>query len=289
MVYRGDGYDHKNFCHDFLVHYDTENFFVGAVLDGCTGGVHSQFASSLFGKIFNLILRSRNQLKYFASWSEPIDVAAGIMYEFCKELVIVKQSLALSNNELLCTILLEVYSKEKDKLFVIGFGDGYVHVNGVGHKIENTKYGDTVVDGVLKEGKNKPDYLIDDIELIMGDYDIDLDENARRHRFEEWFLSKQPTFEFTDVNDFSIATDGILSFRDKEGRIDYTDNAVELFLKRSGTDYGGLKNAANLTRKMNAIRDRKDDKRTNPDMIGAVNTDDVSLIRVTVEKVPVEA
>lgn len=301
IVYRGSGLKHRDFCHDFLVHHETENFFVGAVMDGCSGGIHSEFASALFGKIFNLLLRTRKQLDNTDPMREPRLIAESLMFDFCIELSRIKQSLALANNELHCTIVLEVYSKRRDKLFVIGFGDGYVHVDGQGYRIENTRYGDTVVDGVVFEGKNKPDYLIDDIDRFMEKYTewdalwpgfddtTDYDraewvamEQETRDGFGAWFSDKQPTFEFENLHDFSIATDGIYSFRC--GKDDVTDRVIELLLDRK-TGYCGT-SPETLRKKMNIISFRnKEGEEPHRDKMNAVNDDDLGVIRVVVEKV----
>lgn len=304
LVYRGSGTKHRDFCHDFLVHHETEEHFVGVVFDGCTAGVHSEFASALFGKIFNLILRINKRLDGIRGPQEPRETARYLMHEFCEKLCRVQRDLGLADNELLCTLLLAVYSKKLDKLFVIGFGDGYVHVNGKGYRIENTRYSDVEVDGELLEGKNMPDYLIADVNRIMDKYtewnsvgswvhpDDETDKDRREwadmeretwEKFNAWYDEKQPTFEFEGVHDFSIATDGIYSFRC--GKEDVTDKVIELLLDRK-TKYGGT-SPETPRKKMNIIssRNKPDDETPNPDKLHAVNGDDVSFIRVIIDKV----
>jgi len=299
LVYRGSGTKHRDFCHDFLIHHETDKFFVGAVIDGCTGGTHSQFASALFGKIFNLLLRINKRLDGgYGPPQEPRDTAKYLMHEFCEKLCQAKYDLGLAHDELLCTILLAVYSKPLDKLFVIGFGDGYVHVNGKGYRIDNVRYGDVEVDGVLLEGKNMPDYLIADVDRIFEKYtewsntpmdwadqtDADRQEWAdmdyeTREKFNEW-ISKQPTFEFEGVHDFSIATDGIYTFR--SGEEDVTDKVIEILLDRK-TGYGGTSRET-PRKKMNVISFRNKPGESHPDKLHAMNEDDLSFIRVIIDK-----
>lgn len=299
LVSRGNSREHKDFCHDFLIHYENEQFFVGAILDGSTGGVHSQFASSLFGKVFNLLLRTQGRLDRFRGTREPLEAARGLMHEFCERLAFTKHDLGLANNELLSTILLAVYSKHLNKLCVIAMGDGYIHVNGKGIKIENTRYGDTVVDGILHKGENKPDYLIDDIDAIMGrcveyrshyrsihpDEETDQDRQEwsdmmkeQQDLFNDWF-NKKPFYEFNDVCDFSIASDGIFTFR-SEGIIDITDIAIEFLMDNNNPLYKG---AEGMRKKVNTLSfNKRGLSDENPYKLKAVNQDDLSIIRVIV-------
>jgi len=296
IVCRGSSETHRDFCHDFLIHHETDRFFVGAVMDGCSDGVHTQFASSFFGKVFNLLLRTNKMLDRFDADSEPCDVAAEIMHWFCHAIVFHRDLLKMANNELWCTVLLSVYSKSKDKLFIVAFGDGYIHVDGVGTIIRNTRYSDTMENGVLKKGKDKPNYLITDIDRVTQKpqvpYPDDIrdtdgaqrvrDERAQlRGVFDEWFLS-QPSFEYHDVNDFSITTDGILTFR--SGIIDVTDRVIDLLLENKDPLYGGT-SPITLRKKMNIISfKRRDASDTHPHKMHAANQDDVSIIRVTIDK-----
>lgn len=298
IVYRGSGTKHRDFCHDFLVHHETDDFFVGVVMDGCTDGIHTQFASSFFGKIFNLLMRSEKALDRWPSDAEPLDVANGLMYRFCHDMIFHKNALRMTHRELYCTILLSIYSKRKDKLLVVAFGDGYIHVNGKGIKIENTRYQDTIENGKLKAGKDKPSYLITDIDTIIrdpmvpypefGDTEgakrVQLEREGLRSAFDEWFMS-QPQYEFTNVHDYSITTDGIFSFR--SAGEDVTEQVIELLLDRKA-GYGGTSQET-PRKKMNIIsfRNRPGEK-PNPDKLNAVNDDDVSIIRVIIDKVESE-
>lgn len=303
LVCRGQNHEHKDFCHDFLIHHETDQFFVGAILDGSSGGVHSQFASGLFGKVFNLLLRVQGRLNNIREPQEPSDTAKYLMHDFCERLAIVQHELGLANNELLSTILLAVYSKPLNKLYVVAFGDGYIHVNGQGVKIENTRYGDTEVNGVLLKGENKPDYLIEDVSLMMEKYveyhfsyvhpDDESEHKDEYHRitndiwksFREWYLSK-PSYEFTDVRDFSITSDGIFTFR--SGIVDVTEEARELLLNNTDELYGG-KGPFALQKKVNVLSFKKrGPEDTHPYKLTAFNQDDLSIIRVIIND-PVEA
>lgn len=303
LVCRGQNHEHKDFCHDFLIHHETDQFFVGAILDGSSGGVHSQFASGLFGKVFNLLLRVKGHLDNIRGPREPRDTAKYLMHEFCERLAVVQHELGLANNELLSTILLAVYSKPLNKLYVVAFGDGYIHVNGQGIKLKNTRYGDTEVNGVLMKGENKPDYIIEDVSSMMERYvehyfsyvhpDDEAEHRDEYHRitgdiwkiFNEWYLSK-PSYEFTDVRDFSIASDGIFTFQ--SGIVDVSDEAIELLLNSTSELYGGKESIA-LQRKANLLSFKKrGPEDTHPYKLSAFNQDDLSIIRVIIND-PVEA
>jgi len=104
------GEDHETFCEDFAVEFENEKYHYGAILDGCSSGVDSHFASSLFGKIFNQLFRDTvgegKQL-----FETPIKEATFIMIEFYQKLKNIKESLNLSLSELHSTIIFSVYDK----------------------------------------------------------------------------------------------------------------------------------------------------------------------------------
>jgi hypothetical protein len=258
MVYRGTG--HADFCQDFLVEYETEHFFMGAVMDGCSEGNHSHFASSLFGKIFNKMVRHDDFFAMTNSTTEPIELIRVAMFEFAFELSKLKQELCLSDDELMSTILLAVYSKSKESLTVLAVGDGYIRVNGEGYWIVNDKF----------DSKDKPNYLIYDLERASS-----FDDSV----FQGWF-NELPLFHYQNVHDFSITTDGIMTFLDRKN---FKQNELPIpLLLDDRVQCGGMSNPSTLRRKMTLLaRPYEPEKGING--MDIRNYDDLSIIRVIVE------
>lgn len=265
MVHRGTG--HADFCQDFLVEYEGEHFFLGIVMDGCSDGNHSHFASSLFGKIFNKVVRQSDLLAIVDRDAELLDIVQAIMWDFSMELRNMQAQLGLADDELMSTILLAVYSKWSGQLMVVAFGDGYIRVNGEGHWIVNDKFETTMVDGKIKDGKDKPNYIIYDIDLMKGD-------------FNGW-LDTIPRFVYKNVSDFSITTDGIMTFLNRKN---VRQGEVPIpFLLDDRTQCGGMRNPSTLKRKMNLLSlPPMPEKGING--MDIRNLDDLSIIRVIIEE-----
>lgn len=267
MVHRGTG--HADFCQDFLVEYETEHFFMGAVMDGCSEGNHSHFASSLFGKVFNKIVRQDELLEAANEDVDTIDIIRVAIWEFTLELKKVKEQLGLADDELMSTILLAVYSKGKGLLTVSAFGDGYIRVNGEGNWIVNDKFETTTIDGKIKDGKDKPNYLIYDLDRIIA---LDSEE------FNTWF-DTIPTFHYQDVKDFSITTDGILTFLSRKN-VKQGEVPIPLLLDDK-VECGGMRNLATLKRKMTLLS-RPPEPERGINGLDIRNQDDLSIIRVII-------
>lgn len=264
MVHRGDG--HADFCQDFLVEYESEHFFLGIVMDGCSEGNHSHFASSLFGKIFNKIVRHDKFFDHIEHDDELVLIIRSLVWQFSIDLRSTQLHLNLMPDELMSTILIGIYSKKYDDLTVAAFGDGYIRVNGQGHWIVNDKFETKVIDGRIKDGKDMPNYII---------YDMD----KMKYDFNEWFETI-PKFFYRNVRDFSLTTDGIMTFLDKKN-IKQGDVPIP-FLLDDRSACGGMRNKAVLKRKMRLMASAPDPERGINGM-GIRNMDDLSIIRVIVE------
>ncbi len=267
------GHDHNSYCEDFLVTHESEHFIVGIVMDGCSNGVHSHFASSFYGKLFNLLLRYRGLLDQHGPQTHPRYVAQELMFNFMALLKKYSAELELQINELMSTVLMAVYEKSKGKLFVVACGDGYVHIEGQGYSIPNTRYPDAMINGKLVLGKDQPDYLVFDLEAMNF-------ENADSwDRFCEWF-NKRDFVEEELVTDFSISTDGIYTFKNRAND-SMTDQVIpRLMDMREG--FGGMRNQRHLKSKLNNIGFSK-----KVNGLEAINFDDISIIRVIADEVNV--
>jgi serine/threonine protein phosphatase PrpC len=177
------GESHENFCEDFLITEELINDrLLLAVMDGCTMGKESSFASMLVGKILRKIVKER----FFLNQSETtlFEEQKAILKSLFEHLKESKNLLLLDKEEMLTTLILMIVDVKKSEGKIIVIGDGCVSIDG---KI--TEF----------EQDNKPDYL-----------GYHLGEN-----YEEWFSKQTQRIDFQNFTDISISTDGIWSFSDK--------------------------------------------------------------------------
>lgn len=184
------GYDHKTFCQDALAIHETNNFVYAAIFDGCSGGKDSHFASNLFAKAFN---QSLTYPEIFDSpFGELKEKAQLLVYMIGRKLSEVKQILHLSTNELLSTMILTIVKKETQECVIYAFGDGFFSVDGVDTIIKNKRFTD----------ENMPNYIAYDLH-IFNDY----------KKFTSWFSQQSESYQFPSVNNITIASDGIQTFK----------------------------------------------------------------------------
>lgn len=182
LLQRGDY--HPIYCEDALFVDDQEHFFFGAVMDGCSNGKDSHFASALMGKLLRKITTN---LPYSAKISlnhKAKEVGKVIIRQLFQELKSCRIQLFLEMSELLSTLILLVYHKEKKEAYIISLGDGIVSVDHQLHEIDQ---------------QNMPDYIC---------YHLSKD-------FEEWFAQQKHVFHITQPQALAISTDGIESFMTK--------------------------------------------------------------------------
>lgn len=179
---------HPVFCEDFI--YETaigNSYHLFAVMDGCSSGKDSHFASVLFGKAlakvskeFSYSIWEKQEEKFVA----VEDISQQILKRVFEELKSVQANLGLQYLELLSTLILAVYHQREDKIFVISLGDGFVVLNEKVIEIDQN---------------NMPDYLA---------YHLEED-------FEEWFAQQKNIFILENPKNIAIATDGINTFINK--------------------------------------------------------------------------
>lgn len=178
---------HPVFCEDFCVCYELgDDWTVLAVLDGCSGGTHSHFASSLLGKIIHKVSR---QVPYWA-YQDPVfdlskvDIATlgeRFVQHVFEELCQAKQQLFLEIDELASTCLLGLYHRQRRQAWINSSGDGVVVVN---EQID------------ILDQDDKPNYM------------------AYHHLLpaSQWLEEETITQQFDKVYNLALSTDGILSF-----------------------------------------------------------------------------
>jgi hypothetical protein len=176
---------HENNCEDHL--YTGEygkNIILCSVMDGCTTAIQSHFASTLVGKILKKICLEKGYKEFIGEDGNSINIEEelkSILRNLLNELKVVKNQLMLDSKELLTTLIIMLFEKNKQQGIILAIGDGFVNVNG---KI------------IEFEQDNKPDYL--------GFYLSD--------DFETFYNSQKQKIEFDTIEDISISTDGILTF-----------------------------------------------------------------------------
>lgn len=176
---------HINHCEDYLFIGEIGNDkTLCAVMDGCTMGTDSYFASTLTGKLLRKIVieKGYKELYDFENNISIDDDLKSIMKQLFKELSGIKNLIMLDEKELLTTLIILLADKKKNQGIVLVVGDGLVSING-----QKTEF----------DHNNKPDYL-----------GFHLNED-----FESWYSSQKQKIEFTDIEDISIATDGFFMFK----------------------------------------------------------------------------
>ena len=177
---------HINHCEDFLYIGEIGNRkMICAVMDGCTNGTESFFASALVGKLLRKIIKGYNykefyEIKDFTKTND--DYIKSILNDLVTELKIAKNQLMLEQNELLTTLIIFVLDKNDKNGVVLVVGDGLICING-----QITEF----------DQQDKPDYV-----------GYHLNEN-----FETWYNNQKQKIHFENINDISISTDGILMFK----------------------------------------------------------------------------
>ncbi len=180
---------HTNHNEDALAITDLgDNSFLIAVMDGCSMGKESHFASTLLAKLLRKIGKEIS-FRAFAERTERHirDNLQEIMNRLFRDLGQLKNQLLLEREELLSTLILGVIDKSSQTAELITIGDGLICCNGA-----LTEY----------EQDDQPDYL---------GYHLGED-------FDDWYENQTQKLSLTDVKDLSISTDGIFTFRNFDGK-----------------------------------------------------------------------
>ena len=179
---------HPQHNEDALVSFEIGDCIsISAVMDGCSSGKESQFASALLVKAINKAMHVLQDLGN----DDPLDLSAyssaelgeallGFVYMEVGE---IKEHLHLETEEILSTLLLAVYHSGRDQLWINVSGDGIFGVN------EHV----TVIDQ-----NNVPDF--------MG-------YHLGHLTFEQWRNLHTKTFEYSKVDRFFLSTDGLEKIR----------------------------------------------------------------------------
>ena len=231
---------HINHCEDYLFIGNIGNDKVlCAVMDGCTMGIDSYFVATLVGKLLRKITIEKGYKELYNLEIIPNDIEnilKSILRKLLKELTITKKQLLLERNELLTTLIILLADKKTNNGVVLVIGDGLVNING---KI--TEF----------DQDNKPDYL-----------GFHLAED-----FDTWYDNQQQKIFFENIQDISIATDGIFMF-ERVKKVETTDtiNVLEYLV----LDKSEIEKEEMLNFKLKKLEHN----------FGLKPTDDLAIIRI---------
>lgn len=175
---------HTNQCEDFLITQPIgTNEILIAVLDGCTMGTESVFASHLYGKLLRSIAKKKYYEEFVTQHSTNLQLKLKhVLQDLFIETKDIKRLLDLSTNELLSTLIVGIVNTETHSGEFITIGDGLIYVDGKPFEYEQ---GD------------KPDYFA-----------YHLNES-----FEAWYNAQTQKLRLRNFKDLSISTDGIFTFK----------------------------------------------------------------------------
>lgn len=211
---------HTNYCEDYLINCEIgDQRILCAVMDGCSAGTDSHLASMLTGKILRKISSGLSH-KEFISKETPslIQLMESVIRQLFSELHTIKNTLLLEREELLNTLVIGIIDAQKRCGEFICVGDGLICINGQYFEFEQN---------------DQPDYL---------GYHLEED-------FEKWMENQQQKISVDSINDFSLSTDGIFTFKKFDGGIyeppgniidyllvDNTGSATEMMLHKKVLD-----------------------------------------------------
>ena len=200
---------HENHCEDYsLIREIGEHRVLISVLDGCTMGEESYFASALIGKLLKKIAKEEYYLEYIKGEAPNIkDQLEKVLARLFEGLNDLKNSLQLEVDELLSTVILGIIDSSTKSCELQVIGDGLIIQNGL--KIEYDQ-------------ENTPDYI-----------GYHLAEN-----FEYWLTNQTQRLSLNKVSDLSISTDGIFTFSKYDNK-DYSEimpNELIAYLLMDQTD-----------------------------------------------------
>lgn len=158
------------------------NKIILAVMDGCSAGKESHFASTLIAKILKAVTKQLSYRAFVEKREVSIEAYLKIILDLLfEDLIVIKNQLLLEKEELLSTLIIAVIDKHLKTGIVLTIGDGLLCING-----ELIEYNQ----------ENQPDYI---------GYHL-------QEEFENWFNDQHQKVFINNIKDLSICTDGIFTF-----------------------------------------------------------------------------
>ncbi len=234
---------HTNHNEDFLVVEDAgSNIKLIAVMDGCSSGTDSHFASTLIGKLLRKIAKQEGYREYAQKNQVELSILIEkITIQLFEELGNLNRQLDLRSDEILSTLILGLVDTQSEKAELVIIGDGFIHVNG-----ENFEY----------ENDNKPDYI---------GYHLNMDKHL-------WFASRVERKSVNSLEDMTISTDGIHTFKNHDGK-SYKSIVEDEIMKEFFESKSNIDNVNKLKKSLIKIKEEN----------GLMPSDDLTMIRVMKE------
>lgn len=196
---------HDTHTEDYVFVKEMEpDWVIAAVMDGCSSGKESFFASALLGKLLHKACRVLPQLIRINPDFNLKKVEGDFLGNFLLNQVFdgldkARKILDTELIEILSTLILLVYNISGRSAWINISGDGMIVHNGEILEVDQN---------------NVPDYMA---------YHLDIP-------FDTWMARYSKTYTFHDAEDISISTDGITKFYSLHDRRSKTIDPVEYLL-----------------------------------------------------------
>lgn len=159
-----------------------------AVMDGCSMGKESHFASTLITKILRKIGKELSYKSFIEKTKKSTnEYLEAILAQLFHNLRQIQSQLHLDKVEILSTLILGIVDEQEKVADLITIGDGLIYCDGIFYEYDQD---------------DKPDYL---------GYHLVED-------FSSWFQNQSQKLNLKNVSDLSISSDGIFTFRNFDGR-----------------------------------------------------------------------
>lgn len=209
------------------------------VMDGCSSGTDSHFASTLMAKVIRKIAKQEAYREYAEQQALSLtNQLERVAVELFEQLSQLNRLLDLRSDELLSTLILALVDTKHKKAEILIVGDGLIHLNG-----KMMDY----------DSDNKPDYI---------GYHLHLDKNL-------WYHTRTKKLSVDNLDDLSICTDGIYTFRNVDGKT-YEDINQETIMHQFFIDKSEMDNDNKLKKTLIDIQNT----------YGLIPSDDITMIRV---------
>lgn len=213
-----------------------------SVMDGCSMGKESHFASTLISKLLRKIGKEISYREFIEKTKRNTkEYLEEIMEQLFKELSQIKNQLHLEREEVLSTLILGIIDKSQKEIELITIGDGLICCNGKIYEYEQN---------------DKPDYL---------GYHLN-------EEFSNWYRNQTQTLSLTQIEDVSISTDGIFTFKNFDGK-DYKQIKEDKIIEYLLIDENWSSQENMLSKKVMEIENK----------YGLKPSDDLTIIRIKFE------